>query len=124
MPKRWPTTTSSAPDVRRSATPTPRIGAALTPGRRAPSAEERRDEVAFLALGEGARLYLVEAAAVGARRIETRMAEALSLSALHGTPVVNHTLGVAAMAGRLLRGRPRLDHRPRRRGGGVCGTAT
>jgi hypothetical protein len=62
------------------------------------------DEVAFLALGEGARLYLVEAAAVGARRIETRMAEALSLSALHGAPVVDRALGVAAMAGRFSEG--------------------
>jgi hypothetical protein len=54
----------------------------------------------FLALGEGAKLYLVEAAAVGARRIEARMAEAVTLSALHGPAVVDTALGIAAMAGR------------------------
>jgi hypothetical protein len=54
----------------------------------------------FLALGEGAKLYLVEAAAVGARRIEARMAEAVTLSALHGAAVVDRALGIAAMAGR------------------------
>jgi transposase len=62
------------------------------------------DEAAFLALGDGAKLYLVEAAAVGARRIETRMAEALTLSALHGAPVVDRALGVAAMVGRFAEG--------------------
>ena len=35
-----------------------------------------RAEREFLGLGEGAKLYLVEAAAIGARRIEARMAEA------------------------------------------------
>jgi hypothetical protein len=54
----------------------------------------------FLAIGEGAKLYLVEAAAVGARRIEARMTEAVTLSALHGQPVVDRALGIAAMAGR------------------------
>jgi hypothetical protein len=63
---------------------------------RATSPAERE----FLALGEGARLYLVEAAAVGARRIEARMAEAVTLSALHGVAVVDRALGIAAMAGR------------------------
>lgn len=61
-------------------------------------------EAAFVALGEGARLYLIEAAAVGARRIETRMAEALTLSCLHGAPVVDRALGIAAMAGRFAEG--------------------
>jgi hypothetical protein len=51
-------------------------------------------------LGEGASLYLVEAAAVGARRIEARMAEAVTLAALHGPGVVDQALGLAAMAGR------------------------
>jgi len=57
-------------------------------------------EAAFLALGEGARRYLIEAAAVGARRIEARMAEAVTLAALHGAPSVDRALGIAAMAGR------------------------
>jgi hypothetical protein len=61
-------------------------------------------EAAFLALGEGAALYLVEAAAVGARRIEARMAEAVTLSALHGPGVVDRALGLAAMAGRFAEG--------------------
>ena len=38
-----------------------------------------RSEDQFLALGEGAKRYLVEGAAVGARRLEARMAEAVSL---------------------------------------------
>jgi transposase len=59
-----------------------------------------RGEREFLALGEGAKLYLVEAAAVGARRIEARMAEAVTLSALHGKSVIDRALGIAAMAGR------------------------
>jgi hypothetical protein len=61
-------------------------------------------EAAFLALGEGAKLYLVEAAACGARRIEARMGEAVALAALHGTSMVDHALGTAAMAGRFAEG--------------------
>ena len=63
-----------------------------------------RAEEQFLALGEGAKLYLVEAAALGARRIEARMAEAVTLSALHGADVVDRALGTAAMAGRFAEG--------------------
>jgi len=63
-----------------------------------------RSEHEFLGLGEGAKLYLVEAAAVGARRIEARMAEAVTLSALHGVDVVDRALGTAAMAGRFAQG--------------------
>lgn len=61
-------------------------------------------EAAFLALGEGAKLYLVEAAAIGARRIEARMAEAVTLSALHPKETLDRALGVAAMAGRFAEG--------------------
>ena len=61
-------------------------------------------EAAFLALGDGAKLYLVEAAAAGVRRIETRMAEAVALAALHGADAVDHGLGTAAMAGRFAEG--------------------
>jgi hypothetical protein len=56
------------------------------------------------ALGEGAKLYLVEAGAAGVRRIEARMAEAVTLSALHGVPTVDRALGTAAMAGRFAEG--------------------
>lgn len=63
-----------------------------------------RSEAAFLALGEGAKLYLVEAAACGARRIEARMAEAVALAVLHGPGVVDHALGTSAVAGRFAEG--------------------
>ena len=66
-----------------------------------PTSAGERD---FLGLGEGAKLYLTEAAAIGARRIETRMAEAVTLAALHGAPSVDRALGIAAMAGRFAEG--------------------
>jgi hypothetical protein len=58
----------------------------------------------FLGLGEGARLYLIEAAAIGTRRIGARMAEAVTLAALHGKDTVDRALGVAAMVGRFDQG--------------------
>ncbi len=61
-------------------------------------------EAAFLGLGEGAKLYLVEAGAAGVRRIEARMAEAVALGVLHGPSVVDQALGVAAMVGRFAEG--------------------
>ncbi|MGH8997078.1 MAG: IS21 family transposase [Acidimicrobiales bacterium] len=69
------------------------------PLRRQPKAK-KPSEAAFLALGEGAGLYLSEAAACGARKIETRMAEAVTLASLHGRSAVDAALGIAAMAGR------------------------
>jgi len=69
------------------------------PLHRQPKAK-RPSEAAFLALGEGAKLYLVEAAACGARKIETRMAEAVTLASLHGPSALDAALGLAAMAGR------------------------
>lgn len=66
-----------------------------------PASAAERD---FLALGEGAALYLSEAAAIGARRIEARMAEAVTLAALHGAPGVDRALGLAAIAGRFAEG--------------------
>lgn len=78
---------------RRAADPLARTPKATTPG--------ERD---FLALGEGAKLYLVEAAAVGARRVETRMAQAVTLAALHGTGSVDRALGTAALVGRFSEG--------------------
>ncbi len=64
----------------------------------------KASEAAFLALGDGATLYLVEAAAAGVRRLERKMAEAVALSALHGTAAVDRALGTAAMAGRFAEG--------------------
>jgi transposase len=61
-------------------------------------------EERFLALGEGAKRYLIEAAAAGARRIEARMAEAVLLASLHGVGPVDEALGLAAIAGRFCQG--------------------
>lgn len=77
-------------------------------------------ETAFLALGEGAKLYLIEAAALGARRIETRMAEAVTLASLHERNAVDAALGIAAMAGRFCAGD--LESILVHRAGGVIGT--
>ncbi|HUI04990.1 MAG TPA: IS21 family transposase [Acidimicrobiales bacterium] len=63
-----------------------------------------RSEEQFLALGEGARRYLIEGAATGARRLEARMAEAVTLAALHGAGSVDEALGLAALAGRFWEG--------------------
>ena len=70
---------------------------------RAPRAT-KESEATFLALGEGATRYLVEAAAVGTRRLEKKMAEAVTLAALHGADVVDRALGIAAIAGRFAEG--------------------
>jgi transposase len=63
-----------------------------------------RHEAAFLALGEGAARWLIEAAAVGARGIETRMAEAVQLAHIVGERRVDEALGLAAFAGRFAAG--------------------
>ncbi len=73
------------------------------PLERRPQATNASEE-RFLALGEGAKRYLVEAAASGARRIEARMGEAVLLASLHGTDAVDQALGLAAMAGRFHEG--------------------
>lgn len=57
-------------------------------------------EAAFLALGEGARLWLVEAGAAGACRVKVKMAEALTLARLNGPDRVDWALGHAALYGR------------------------
>jgi len=57
-------------------------------------------EAAFLAIGDGARAWLTEAAAAGAARIRAKMAEAVELAALAGTAAVDAALGTAALAGR------------------------
>lgn len=53
-------------------------------------------EAEFLALGEGARLWLTEAAASGASRVKVKMAEAVTLAKLHGPDKVDWALGHAA----------------------------
>lgn len=61
-------------------------------------------EAAFLALGSGAAAWLIEAAAVGTRSIETHMAEAVTLAMLEGADRVDAALGAAAIAGRFKAG--------------------
>jgi hypothetical protein len=75
------------------------------PERRAdPLAREPRArnqaEAEFLALGEGARRWLVEAAAAGARGIEATMADAVAVAKAWGAGPVEGALGLAAFAGR------------------------
>lgn len=70
-------------------------------GPRPPRIKPRSEaEVAFCAIGEGATRWLVEAAAVGAARIRSKMAEAVELAALVGAAPVEEALGLAAIAGR------------------------
>ena len=57
-------------------------------------------EARFLALGDGAALWLTEAAAAGCARIRVKMAEAVDLAALHDPAAVDRALGRAAATGR------------------------
>ena len=61
-------------------------------------------EAAFLAIGEGAALWLTEAAAAGASRVRAKMAEAVDLGRLHDAAAVDRALGQAAAAGRFAEG--------------------
>jgi hypothetical protein len=101
----------------------PRIDDAHYPPR-PPGALERQPkatneaERSFLDLGEGARLWLVEAGATGTSRIKVKMAAAVSLARLHGAEAVDVALGQAALYGRFAEGdlasflaaAPRRDH--------------
>jgi len=58
------------------------------------------EERAFLALGDGARHWLIEAAAAGTARMRVKMREAVRLARLVGDQPVDRALGVAAIAGR------------------------
>ncbi len=62
------------------------------------------EEKAFLALGPGAHSWLVEAGAVGAQRVRSKMTAAVELAALLGVEPVDAALGVAAAAGRFAEG--------------------
>ncbi len=57
-------------------------------------------EAEFLTLGEGARLWLIEAAAAGTSRIRVKMTEALALAKLFDPVEVDWALGHAAVHGR------------------------
>jgi hypothetical protein len=78
-------------------------------------------EIAFLALGPGAERWLVDAAAVGAQRIRSKMARAVELASVVGAEQIDAALMLAATAGRfedgalasitdhLSAGRPQLE---------------
>ncbi|TFC16475.1 IS21 family transposase, partial [Cryobacterium glucosi] len=57
-------------------------------------------ETEFLAIGAGARTWLLEAAAVGTMRITQKMAEAVALAKIAGQADVDQALGTAAVHGR------------------------
>jgi hypothetical protein len=63
-------------------------------------------ESEFLDLGEGARLWLVEAAAVGTPRMRVKMNEALALAKLFDPVEVDWALGHAARPRRAAAGFP------------------
>ena len=57
-------------------------------------------EVEFLAIGDGARLWLAEAAAAGTSKIRVKMAQAVTLAKLFDTKDVDWALGHAAVHAR------------------------
>jgi hypothetical protein len=57
-------------------------------------------EAEFLAIGDGAGLWLAEAAASGASRVRAKMARTVQLARLHPAADVDRALGKAASAGR------------------------
>ena len=61
-------------------------------------------ETEFLAIGDGARTWLVEAAAAGTTRMKVKMAQAVTLARLHGAERLDWALGAAAMFGRFADG--------------------
>ena len=74
-------------------------------GPRQPRPRPRTEaEAAFLAIGDGARRWLTEAAASGAARIRSKMARAVELAAVVGADRVDAALGLAAIAGRFADG--------------------
>jgi transposase len=57
-------------------------------------------DASFLAIGDGASLWLTEAGAAGTSRVRVKMAEAVTLGALHGVATVDKALAHAAVTGR------------------------
>lgn len=94
------------------------------PGSGGPLARRPRaanpQEEAFLAIGEGARAWLVEAAAAGVHRIPTKIVEVLALAQLYGAEAVDRALSAAAQARRFdAEGLPQiLDHQRAEGAGG------
>jgi hypothetical protein len=58
------------------------------------------DEAAFLAIGAGARQWLISAAAAGSARMRTKMIAAVALAKIYGPGPVDRALTVAAELGR------------------------
>lgn len=67
------------------------------PLHRAPKARTA-SEAAFLGIGPGAAAWLIEAAAIGTRGIDARMAEAVELTKVFDRDAVDRALGQAAIA--------------------------
>ena len=61
-------------------------------------------EAQFLAIGDGARLWLAEAAAAGTSKIRVKMAQAVTLAKLFNTKDVDWALGHAAVHARFAHG--------------------
>jgi len=78
-------------------------------------------ELAFLAIGPGAGLWLTEAAEAGTTRIRVKMAQAVELAGLFGTGEVDAALGHAAVHGRFAETdlASILDHRATRPASGT-----
>jgi hypothetical protein len=87
------------PQIRDEHYPATHPGRRALPGDRTPKAGNPA-EAAFLAIGDGAKAWLVEAAAAGASRVRSKMAEAVAFAKLHGAAAVDQALGKAALAGR------------------------
>jgi transposase len=75
----------------------PAQGSGPRPPRPKPTTAAERD---FLAIGQGAHAWLVEASGHGLHRGRAKMAQAVELAALFGADLVDRALGVAAAAGR------------------------
>lgn len=60
------------------------------------------DEAESLALGEGSRTLLIEAAAAGTQRMNVKIAEAVTLAKIAGPAAVARALGTAALHGRFV----------------------
>ena len=87
------------PQIRDEHYPADHPSRRTVPGDRTPKATNPAEQ-AFLGIGDGAQAWLVEAAAAGASRLRSKMAEAVTFAKLHGAVVVDQALGTAALAGR------------------------
>ena len=95
---RWPATAGPRRAARGSTTATSRLPRPVRwTGNRW---RVTTSEVAFLAIGDGARLWLTEAAAAGTTKIRVKMAQAVTLAKLFEAKDVDWALGHAAVHAR------------------------